>query len=57
LNEPKAISAQLEKRITLSGNNKITYHNKIKQLNFDKLMKGIKEYEITEEDGFGNLCQ
>lgn len=57
LNEPKAISAQLEKRITLSDNNKITYHNKIKQLNFDKLMKGIKEYEVNEEDGFGNLCQ
>jgi len=56
LHEPKAISAELEKRITLVDGGKIIYHSKIKQLNFDKMMKGIKEYEITEEDGFSNLC-
>lgn len=57
LKEPKAVTAEVEKQITLVDENKITFINKVKQINFDKLMKGIKSYDITEERGESNLCQ
>lgn len=57
LNDSNAVAGQIEKQVILVDNNKITYHNKVSQLNFDKLMKGMKEYDVSEEDGFGNLCK
>jgi hypothetical protein len=57
LKDPKAVTAEVEEQITLVNENKITYINKVKEINFDKLMKGIKAYDITEERGESNLCK
>ena len=57
LNEKDVVAASIEKQITLTDDKKITYHSKVTQLDFDKLLNGVKAYTVIEEDGYGLLCQ
>ena len=57
LGDSKAVTAMIEIQVNQLGKNKIHLQKKITQLNFEKLLNGIKDYEVQLEEGENMLCE
>jgi len=57
LGDSKAVTAMIEIQVNQSGKNKIHLQKKITQINFEKLLKGIKDYEVQVEEAENTLCE
>jgi hypothetical protein len=56
LNDANAVTASIEMDVIQESNVRLRTKKKITKLNFEKLMKGSKQYDTTTEDSFKLLC-
>ena len=57
LGDAKAVTMMIEIQVNQLATNKIHLQKKITQLNFEKLINGVKDYEVQVEEVENTLCE